>query len=89
VLNVECKERYRRCEMKYAVVTNHTTVLLAETVIISAAVMAPFMNKALLHKLTRPHLVQELSKFYEKQTFTRPITIKQQQLLGDTYSSRN
>jgi len=29
--------------------------------------------------ITRPHLVKEFSTFYETQTFTKPIIIKQQQ----------
>jgi len=54
--------------------------------------MSTFTNQVLLQKLTLPHLVEELSTFYETQTFTKPITIiKQQQkpqLTGDTCFSR-
>ena len=62
--------------------------------------MATFTNQVLLQKLTRPHLVKELSTFYETQTFTKPLIIKQQQqqqqqkqqppqLIGDTCFSRS
>jgi hypothetical protein len=79
--------------MKYAVVINHITVLPVATVIIMAAVMTTFTNKVLLQKLTHPHLVKELSTFYETQTAIKPIIIKQQQpqpqLIGDMCLSRS